>query len=251
MKIERLSDNQIRCTLTGNDLAEHNISIKDISYGTDRTRALFREMMERANDQLGFDPEDMPLMIEAVPLNADSIVFVITKVDDPEELDTRFSKFAPGVRQELSDEDDPEDGEYEEEPAKPAVKADELLSLFHQRINRLQKADTPEKLAREIPNLNISRIFAFSDFRTLMRAAVQLQDSFQGSSKLYKSLDHSRYLLKLTKDGTPIDQFNRLCNLVSEYGKSLETNPAGEAYLTEHCRELIPANAVGHLAELS
>ena len=34
-------------------------------------------------------------MIEAIPITADSIVLIITKVEDPEELDTRFSKFSP------------------------------------------------------------------------------------------------------------------------------------------------------------
>ena len=33
-------------------------------------------------------------MIEAIPVNAESIILIITKVEDPEELDT-FSKFAP------------------------------------------------------------------------------------------------------------------------------------------------------------
>ena len=34
-------------------------------------------------------------MIEAIPVSAESIILIITKVEDPEELDTRFSKFAP------------------------------------------------------------------------------------------------------------------------------------------------------------
>ncbi len=246
MKLERLNDNQFRCTLTKNDLAEHNISLKDISYGTDQTRALFREMMEQANDQLGFDAEDMPLMIEAVPLNAESIVFVITKVDDPDELDTRFSKFAPGVRQELSKDDDSDLTDYDEETERPAVKADEMLSVFHQRISRMQKADLPERLA------NISRVYAFSDLRTLFILCRQLNyDIFSGDSVLYKSIDDTEYLLKLSKGTTPIDQFNRICNLVSEYGRALEISPAGEAYLTEHCRMLIPYDAVGHLTNIA
>ena len=48
-------------------------------------------------------------MIEAIPLNAECIVLIITKVEDPEELDTRFSKFAPSIH------DAEEDGT--EEPA--------------------------------------------------------------------------------------------------------------------------------------
>ena len=34
-------------------------------------------------------------MIETIPLAEDSIMLLITKMDDPEELDTRFAKFAP------------------------------------------------------------------------------------------------------------------------------------------------------------
>lgn len=51
-------------------------------------------MMQQAAFEFGFEAEDIPLMIEAIP-SADSIVLIITKVEDPEELDTRFSKFAP------------------------------------------------------------------------------------------------------------------------------------------------------------
>lgn len=57
-------------------------------------------MIAQASFECGFEAEDIPLMIEAIPVSPDCIVLVITKVEDPEELDTRFSKFAP------SDDDD-------------------------------------------------------------------------------------------------------------------------------------------------
>ena len=34
-------------------------------------------------------------MVEAIPLSSESIMLIVTKVEDPEELDTRFSKFSP------------------------------------------------------------------------------------------------------------------------------------------------------------
>ena len=37
---------------------------------------------------------DIPLMVEAIPLSSESVILVITKVEYPEELDTRFSKFS-------------------------------------------------------------------------------------------------------------------------------------------------------------
>ena len=45
---------------------------------------------------LDLKPENIPLMIEAIPSSSDSIVLIITKVEDPEELDTRFSKIYSG-----------------------------------------------------------------------------------------------------------------------------------------------------------
>ena len=99
MKIEKVNEQQIRCTLTREDLANRELKISELAYGTEKAKNLFRDMMRQASFECGFEAEDIPLMIEAIPLNSECIVLIITKVEDPEELDTRFSKFSP-----LSDE---------------------------------------------------------------------------------------------------------------------------------------------------
>ena len=95
MKIERINENQIRCTLTSFDLSARNINLVELAYGTEKARKLFREMIQKASNEVGFEAEDIPLMVEAIPLSSESIMLVITKIEDPEELDTRFSKFSP------------------------------------------------------------------------------------------------------------------------------------------------------------
>ena len=95
MKIEKISDNQIRCTLTRADLAERQLQLSELAYGTEKAKSLFHDMMQQAAFEFGFEANDIPLMIEAIPASSDSIVLIITKVEDPEELDTRFSKFSP------------------------------------------------------------------------------------------------------------------------------------------------------------
>ena len=98
MKLERISENQIRCTLTRSDLAERELKISELAYGTEKAKALFREMMVQASDELGFEADNIPLIIEAVPVSNECIMLIVTKVEDPEELDTRFSKFTPSPR---------------------------------------------------------------------------------------------------------------------------------------------------------
>ena len=67
MKIEKVNDNQIRCTLTRADLDDRHLKLSELAYGTEKAKSLFRDMMQQANYEFGFEAEDMPLMIEAVP----------------------------------------------------------------------------------------------------------------------------------------------------------------------------------------
>lgn len=38
-------------------------------------------MVEQANYEFGFETNDIPLMVEAIPLPSESIVLIITKVE--------------------------------------------------------------------------------------------------------------------------------------------------------------------------
>ena len=90
MKIEKVNDHQIRCTLTREDLADRELKLSELAYGTEKAKDLFRDMMQQASFEFGFEAEDIPLMIEAIPLSSECIVLIITKVEDPDELERRI-----------------------------------------------------------------------------------------------------------------------------------------------------------------
>ena len=77
MKIERINDNQIRCTLSSFDLSVRDLNLGELAYGTEKAKTLFRDMMQQAAIKFGFEADDIPLMIEAIPLNSDCIVLII------------------------------------------------------------------------------------------------------------------------------------------------------------------------------
>ena len=74
MKIEKINDNQIRCTLTRQDLADREIKLSELAYGTEKAKLLFRDMMQQAAYEFGFEANDIPLMIEAIPISSDSVI---------------------------------------------------------------------------------------------------------------------------------------------------------------------------------
>ena len=249
MKIEKVNDRQIRCTLTREDLADRELKISELAYGTEKAKRLFHDMMKQASYEFGFDAEDIPLMIEAVPLNSECIVLIITKVEDPEELDTRFSKFAPSVHDTI-DEDTMANMEElpPVESSVPNEVSGEVANLF-QKIEQLKNAvagknDVPEKVST-----SISKVFHFSSLNRLIRAAGVLGNEPLGPSTLYQD-DSSTYLLRVTMGDTTPTAFAKICNILSEYGDALRLQPGNEAYFEEHYTELIHKDAIEALSKL-
>ncbi len=246
MKIEKVNENQIRCTLTREDLASRELKISELAYGTEKAKNLFRDMMRQANFEFGFEAEDIPLMIEAIPLNAECIVLIITKVEDPEELDTRFSRFAPSVT---------EDG-YEDDPLCEYAggSPDDVLDLFR----RIQTDDTAEgtnadgaqaSKANEADSER-TRVFMMPSLQHAMDAASVIGGHYNGISRLYKDERTGSYLLLLKQGQENSADYDRSCNIVSEYGAIQRTAPAGGTFVAEHCEALISENAVQTLKKI-
>lgn len=238
MKIEKVNENQIRCTLTREDLASRELKISELAYGTEKAKNLFRDMMQQANFEFGFEAEDIPLMIEAIPLNAECIVLIITKVEDPEELDTRFSRFAPSV----TEDDDYEDEEYDDHGDHQ-----EMLDLFR-RLHETKGGEgeapgTPATENTDDEKLR-TRIFRLDSLRQVMSAAAVTGSCFRGLSTLYKDEREQKYLLVLTQGESSRDDFDRVSNMISEYGSLQRAMPASRTFLEEHYEALVPENAL-------
>lgn len=54
MKIERVSDTQLKLTLTKADLAERDIKLEDLIRPGEKTQQLFRDIMEQAMEECDF-----------------------------------------------------------------------------------------------------------------------------------------------------------------------------------------------------
>ncbi len=256
MRIEKVNEHQIRCTLTREDLANRELKISELAYGTEKAKSLFRDMMQQAAFECGFEAEDIPLMIEAIPLNSECIVLIVTKVEDPEELDTRFSKFAPSVHDEELYEE-----EHEELMEAFADGADEVLNLLRRMNNEggAEPADAgteAPKPSRALPGSEApaasvaNQIFAFPSMHEATRLAHIAAPAYEGANSLYKDEASGRYLLLLSSAGLSAGAFNRICNLVSEYGQPEKSVLATKAYLEEHFEPLIKDNALEILSSL-
>lgn len=249
MKIEKVNDHQIRCTLTKDDLADRQLKLSELAYGTEKAKDLFRDMMQQASAKFGFEAEDIPLMIEAIPLNGDCIVLIITKVEDPEELDTRFSKFAPSLHENEEDFDDNLENISLE---------DEVLDLFRKvQQNHAQKESTisdsshnaQQNTGTSQEEQHFVHLFSFNSLCHLSSISCQVASFYDDLNTLYKDHVSSTYYL-VVHQHQEAERFNRLCNLLSEYGKLERYSKAHEAYMAEHYELLIAERALQSLASM-
>ena len=283
MKIERLNENQIRCTLNKSDLASRQLKINELAYGSDKAKELFRDMMQQASYELGFEAEDTPLMIEAIPVSSECIVLIVTKVDNPEELDTRFSRFSP------SDSDDdnfdfddietiegtdysdfslPTANEELDECAatdEEGLPEDELMNIFN-RVKEYFNKDSDNKASQSSPSqpsskgttdrpehmesANISRVFSFSSLDDITNAACIIDTFYKDSNSVYKNPSDRRYYLCISKTKCNSKDFNKVCNILSEYGLKESGFDNHIGFFAEHCECIIAEHALHILRRL-
>ena len=226
MKIERINDNQIRCTLTSFDLSVRNLNLGELAYGSEKARSLFREMIQKASNEVGFEAEDIPLMVEAIPLSNESVRLVITKIEDPEELDTRFARFSP-----MSEEDSDSLSDLASELLEGA---DGLLNLLSgNTLSVSEDLESPDKKT-EASRTSSIRVYTFESLDRISEAARAVGSLYQGQNTLYKKPGTFRYFLVLTDDGSDSLDFSRVCNILAEYGTKIHHEYSSESYYQEH-----------------
>ena len=238
MKIEKISDTQIRCTLSRSDLAERELKISELAYGTEKAKDFFHEMIEQAASDFGFEADEAPLMIEAIPISGDSIVLVITKVEDSDEIESRFSKFGEALGTSTQAVDEPSSG-YS------SLDFDDNFIPMSETLESAGK-ETSEDTSEDIEE--IIRIYSFESWDKAKAAIADVGHDFSDESMFLKDSSGTYHLILKTRTSDK-QNFMMACNLISEYGRTCPGNYATCQYLMEHCQTIIKSNALKILAE--
>lgn len=88
MKIEKISENIIKVTISYNDLEERNVDLNALNYNTPAAQEFLWDLMEQAEEQLGFNLTDSQLIIEPVPDSNEGFVITITRIDEDGEFES-------------------------------------------------------------------------------------------------------------------------------------------------------------------
>ena len=312
MKIEKINDRQIRCVLTKEDLETRKIRLSELVCGGEKARGLLRDMVIRAARELNFSFNNNPLMIEAVPSGKDQLVLIITRVDDPKELDSRFKQFS-GLGEKAKK--DPGKKESDQGASLSLSGADDILNLLRKFTKRLEegrsvlakeKADasgqgegrmavpgqgdgrmivpgqgddrtgsfgqgevrvdapgrgdgkaagadlasdrlqkSPEALEEDL--FRYTRFYLFRSLENVLSASKRVPETYSGENTLYKNPDDGAFYLLIRKMNTDPEQFNRICNVLSEYSMPMDYSSGMDEFFREHMKVIVADNAMQSL----
>lgn len=203
MRMERINDRQVRCVITAQDLEERKISLNELKYGSRETKELFHDMLSAASSKYRFNEEGLPIMIEAIPVSADELLVIISAVEDAEELDPHFAKFA------------------DVESISPENSEEEKTAGFAAQ----------ERLMETVR----SCLLDMADIDAVIRFCRKIGPVYPGHSALYRKEHAEGYYLALMRpEDMSGKDFNAVLNSVMEYADLVPGGTVLAAYLKEH-----------------
>ena len=214
MKIEKINDNQIRCILTQSDLLQRHLNLRALSAGGGEAQALVREMLAQSSEELGFEPNEYPLLIEASPAGNGDLALTITKVNSPDELPL-------------------------------AAQAEQIIRVL-QHVVKLSKEKNAEQ--PPLPEPDPLAVFCFDARRPLLLPPTLKKDPVGVHTALFLAPKTDTFYLTVSASARHKEAFANLCHLLSEYGRSLPANASTKAYFEEHYRTVYRRNALAGIA---
>lgn len=234
MKIEKINDNQISITLGKHDLEKYDLTINDLlGNRSEKAEELLRELMNVARVDYDFETNDASIVVEAMQINQDYLVFVVTKLGEGENLDPRYElmkRLRDGVRHLVEENDFGEqDGTHAPAP----------------QVKEKEKSAPEEKQPAPLYG-----VCSFESIDRLIVAAKLSENFYDSDNSLYKNPEDGLYYLVFTRNRNSEEEFDIVSRHLREFGKFGNVSYAARFYVEEHYELLIKDNAMQSLAEM-
>ncbi len=254
MRFEKINENKLKIELSKEDLMERNIKLSDIAFGAENSRQVLHEIMAQAFEELDFEADNKPLVIEAVPTSGFSINIFITKIKDEQEFEESMTKvsnqgeknidglkllekFANDFEQLINKSGPDTLGDLASGKAKNAN--NKTPQMQNQDNNKAKDKSILEKT--EI-------IYKFDALDNVIHLSKAINSDYKGKSTLYKH-DEKFYLLLNAKGYEKID-IVKLRLVLDEFGEFVSTHKVAQGFLNEHGTVIVKTDVFKKLEQV-
>lgn len=223
MKIERIDDKTVKCFISNEEMEEYEITYKDFVIRSDRAREVVEEIIEQAEEEVGYQPPKFAFDLQIMVLPEKGMVLTFSEKD--------------------SEEDKIPDADGNQMLMDCLKEMKEILLEKKKQLS--EEASTLGKKKQEKPNF---AVFAFENLRDVMSYAEALPTNLRIQSSLYEM--NGSYYLYINKASAAYKRYSRACIQAMEFGQLYAAELQKVSYLWEHANCLIAENAVKKLRKV-
>ena len=249
MDFQRIDKNTVQCRMTEEEMNEYGFEVTDFFNDQEKSRAFLEQIVERAEEEIGYKSHGgmISMQLMMMPDNSLTITFSEKNEEDIHNMLNHIQNLANIMDENvmsklgkrlLGDREDEE--EVVDTESKAALSDEEQKKAYQKHIKEAQKAAK----AKEKKQLASSKVYKFNSLSDLENFAAAVSFEKNIASKVYKDNVNGDFYLLIKKGKLKIEEYQMLCQQLSEYAKLCSQQPFVEQYCKEHFECFISKNAL-------
>ena len=221
MKFRRIDEDTVRCIVSKEDMQEFGIVLEDFFKNKSKIHDFLHEVVERAEQEVGYEPKEGLLSMQIMPISQNSIAITFTEKEDG-----GYDDMINNIKETVADI-------ISENEVDSELQGDDMIEDFEDEI---EANDEKEDLVEE--NFTVGRDYQnMLDYPKLMVAMPTIQGLVDINksirSELYYLKNKDLYCLVIDKYRLSVNDFKTITRLAIEYSSNLTNNKKIIAYVRE------------------
>lgn len=236
MKIKRINDNTISCTITPEDLRANGFELDDFFDRKKEAVEFIRQTVAQIALSENFDLQGELTTMRVSVLPDHSLNLLITREDSREGAAQEVRRLARSIFDSIvskaAEKAGKEESDQENSPSDSLMKS--LLSGKQEKQDGKGTDQTDQKTEEKAPLVGDSFMFSFYSVRDAMDCCKLFADAGPVDSSFYYLREDDIYFLILHRTADTPAEFNRCVLSANEFGELVTSEEQYIAFVTEH-----------------
>lgn len=251
MEFQRLGKNTVQCHLTMEEVGEYGMDVNDLFNDQDKSRDFLEHLMERAEEEVGYEVDGSMISMQLMKLPDDSVVITFSDRSDDSiqgmlsHIQNMVGMIEGGIVEPAAEE---ETGASEEQ-----ISVSDFIQGLQDKVDQHR-----ETVSGTVPggqtsgsgkkNPDTARLFRFQSLSAVEEFAQSVSIEKNIPSRLYKDEDRGDWYLFIKKGKLRLEEYQKFCQRITEFAGNI-SRPFAEQYCKEHFRLVIGKQAIKTLRE--
>lgn len=237
MKIERVDDKTVKCFLSNEELEEYEIDYKDFVLRSDKAREVVQEIIEHAEEEVGYKPPKFAFDLQIMMLPEQGMVLTFSDRDPEIKESDQFIECLKEMKKILQ--------RTREKMGMPGGSLPGNGQEAQEADSRQTGGEGKTQAPKEQEVRPGFAVFVFSSIGKIMEYVSMLPSNLQVESSLYEMDGY--YYLYLLKGRASYERYSRACVQALEFAGLYAAEESQTVRLKEHGQCLIAEKAVRKL----